>query len=554
MKRSSSTDSTRNLGPLIGAIDQGTSSSRFMVFSAHTAELVTYHQIPVLPDSDCTHKGWIQCDPMRLLSTVEECIERTIDNMEKLDLDPWDIVAIGITNQRESVILWDKNTGKPFYPAILWCDARTEDTTLKKLMSETPYWRHEYVRYNSGLPIHSYFSAIKVKWLMENVPEVRDAIKEKRVLFGTVDTWLLWNLAERIHVTDVTNASRTSLMNIETLEWDENLCSFFGIPMTILPEIRSCSEIYGPLSRGRLAGVPISGCIGDQQAALVGQKCLRPGEMKATYGTGCFILKNIGPKILHSRRGLLTTVAYKAGPDSLPVYALEGSISFAGGAVDWLRDCLGINLYELDNVEDSGDVYFVPAFSGLFSPHWRPDARGIIMGLNRFSSKEHIFRATLEAAAYQTRDILEAMYEEFNETDSPSSLLVDGGLTENGSAMQILSDILGIPVLKPSMSETTALGAAIMAGRAEGIEVWDTRLESPSTKITVDHFLPHMSREERHRRYEKWKNAVERSLSWTSLTPKMDMESRLFSSIPCTIFLMTGLILLIVSEKMKQSP
>ncbi|CAB4057177.1 glpK [Lepeophtheirus salmonis] len=391
MKRSSSTDSTRNLGPLIGAIDQGTSSSRFMVFSAHTAELVTYHQIPVLPDSDCTHKGWIQ---------------------------PGSLGHCGNRHNKSKRVC--HSLGQEHWETFLPCH------TLKLLIG--------------GM----------IKWLMENVPEVRDAIKEKRVLFGTVDTWLLWNLAERIHVTDVTNASRTSLMNIETLEWDENLCSFF--------------------CRGRLAGVPISGCIGDQQAALVGQKCLRPGEMKATYGTGCFILKNIGPKILHSRRGLLTTVAYKAGPDSLPV-------------LPW---------------------YQFP-FLVFFSPHWRPDARGIIMGLNRFSSKEHIFRATLEAAAYQTRDILEAMYEEFNETDSPSSLLVDGGLTENGSAMQILSDILGIPVLKPSMSETTALGAAIMAGRAEGIEVWDTRLESPSTKITVDHFLPHMSREERHRRYEKWK-------------------------------------------------
>eukprot|EP00096_Caligus_rogercresseyi_P002350 TRINITY_DN14466_c0_g1_i1.p1 TRINITY_DN14466_c0_g1~~TRINITY_DN14466_c0_g1_i1.p1 ORF type:complete len:397 (+),score=85.47 TRINITY_DN14466_c0_g1_i1:469-1659(+) len=394
---------------------------------------------------------------------------------------------------------------------------------------------------------------------MQNVASVQTAVAQGKALFGNVNTWLLWKLTgDSSHLTDVSNASRTSLMNIGTLEWDKVLCEFFGVPQSILPEIRSCSEIYGSLARGRLAGVPISGMIGDQMAALVGQKCLRSGEMKATYGTGGFILMNIGPKIQFSERGLLTTVAYKTGPDSLPVYALEGSISNAGGALDWLRDSLGIN-YSDDEVDESvdthndTDVCFVPGFSGLFAPHWRPDATGVIVGLHRYSSKEDIFRATLEAVAYQTRDVLEAFTEEEDVDSYPSFLLVDGWLTDSQLAMQTLADILGIPVHKPSMSETAALGAAIMAGRAEGVEVWDTRLESPSAKITVDRFLPRLSREERHAKYEKWKEALRRSLNWkTSSKPKMDPETRLLSSVPAAAFFLSSFLMLIIAEKWSQ--
>ena len=459
----------KDLGPLVCAIEQGTGSSRFLVFSANTAELITYHQIPI--KTLTPHQGWVEQDPKEILNTVKKCIDVTVDNLNKLDVDPVDIVALGVTNQRETTLVWDKLTGEPLHNAIVWLDTRTQDT-VQTLLNRLPRDQNSknYLQPLCGLPISTYFSALKLRWLLDHVPAVSEALAEDRLLFGTVDTWLIWNLTggadgDGIHMTDVTNASRTMLMNIETLKWDSFLCKFFKIPQSILPEIRSSSEIYAKLTTTALKGVPISGCLGDQQAALVGQNCFRPGQAKNTYGTGCFMLYNVGPGVVYSRHGLLSTVAYKLGKKQPAIYALEGSIAVAGAATRWLHEKMQM-IENVDDVElharkvdDNGDVFFVPAFSGLFAPHWRPDARGIICGLTQFSSREHLCRATLESVAFQTREILEAM-----EADSDldvNTLLVDGGMANNNLLMQLQADYLGIPILRPSMAETTALGAAI---------------------------------------------------------------------------------------------
>jgi glycerol kinase len=367
----------------------------------------------------------------------------------------------------------------------------------------------------------SYFSALKIKWLLENVPAVKSAVEEDRCLIGTVDSWLVWNLtggvSGGIHITDVTNASRTMLMNIHSLQWDPYLCDYFKIPGNLLPSIKSSSEIYGQLSRTVLQGVPISGILGDQQAALVGQMCFKAGQAKCTYGTGCFLLFNTGHKIVQSTHGLLTTVGYKMGPKAPAVYALEGSVGVAGAAIRWLRDNLGIasSYEELDemagSVKDSGGVYFVPAFSGLYAPYWRPDARGVICGLTEHSNRAHIARATYEAVSFQVKDILEAMNQEGGVP--LSSLQVDGGMTSNDGLMQLQADILGINTVRPSMSETTALGAAMAAGAAAGIDVWNIFSED-SNSIICDTFRPSIEQSEREERYWRWKEAVKRSYGW----------------------------------------
>ncbi|KAL1124512.1 hypothetical protein AAG570_001138, partial [Ranatra chinensis] len=466
------------------------------VFAANTAEVLTYHQIDIA--QICPREGWVEQDPEEILAKTRECIDKTIDNLRRLDISPEDIAAVGITNQRETTLVWDPTTGKPLYNAIVWLDMRTAET-VDKLLSRVKHKNPaECLKSACGLPVSTYFSATKLRWLIDNVPHVKTAIQEKRCLFGTVDSWLIWNLTGGIngglHITDVTNASRTMLMNIKTLQWDPSLCRFFDIPLHVLPTIKSSSEVYGYLYDTALRGVPISGCLGDQQSALVGQMCWKRGQAKNTYGTGCFLLYNTGTLLVKSNHGLLTTVGYKMGPNAPTVYALEGSIAVAGAAVRWLRD----NLCVLKDVAESkrlaeeapsiGEVFFVPAFSGLYAPYWRKDARSVICGMTEQTCKSHLVKAALEAVCFQTRDILESMSKDCGA--SLTRLLVDGGMTGNDYVMQLQADLCGIPVMRPLMTETTALGAAMAAGSAQGIDVWDLKNVQP---VPSDIFLPSIS-------------------------------------------------------------
>ncbi|XP_075214795.1 glycerol kinase 3-like [Lycorma delicatula] len=545
-------------GPLVGAIDEGTSSARFLVFSSKTAELLTYHQKEV--NQIFPREGWVEQDPIEILNVVKDCIEQTVENLRKLEINPSDIVATGITNQRETTIVWDPDTGKPLYNAIVWLDVRNTDT-VDKLLARVRDKNTEYLKTLCGLPLSTYFSALKMKWLLDNVPLVAKAVADRRCYFGTVDSWLIWNLTGGVngglHVTDVTNASRTMLMNIKTLQWDKSLCKFFGIPMHILPEIKSSSEIYGYLSDGSLKGIPISGCLGDQQSALVGQMCFLQGQAKNTYGTGCFLLYNTGTLLIQSTHGLLTTVAYKLGKKAPVVYALEGSIAVAGVGLRWLRD----NLKLLDNVAESGElaqkaknrgqVTFVPAFSGLYAPYWRKDARGVICGITEETSKENIILAALEAVCFQTCDILDAMNKDCG--IPLTRLLVDGGLTSNNFTMQMQADLCGIPVVRPIMAETTALGAAMAAGCAEGIEVWD--LVNMHT-VPSDVFFPTITDDAREVKYARWKKAIQRSLNWSLPTGKIQPErlslgQRIVASIPAGIFLITTAAILYTANRLQ---
>ncbi|XP_020903631.2 glycerol kinase isoform X1 [Exaiptasia diaphana] len=517
-KNSNMADSYKDFGPLVGAIDQGTSSSRFLLFASKTAELLAFHQVEF--DSIYPKEGWVEQDPKALLSSVYKCMEQTLQSCKELKINPADIKAVGITNQRETTVVWDRLSGEPLHNAIVWLDTRTK-STVERFVAANPKSTLETVRSLCGLPINTYFSAVKLKWLMDNSEKVKKAVDEKRCMFGTVDSWLLWNMtggvSGGIHVTDITNASRTMLMNLKTGSWDPFLCNFFGIPTTVLPTIKSSSEIYGKMVEGPLKGTPISGVLGDQQAALVGQMCFNKGEAKNTYGTGCFLLYNTGLEPVLSENGLLTTVAYKLGPGQPTVYALEGSVAIAGAAVKWLRDNLNMlkTSSEIESlaksVTSSAGVYFVPAFSGLYAPYWQMDARGIIIGLTQYTNKAHIARATLEAVCFQTRELLDAMNEDCG--IPLASLLVDGGMTANNLLMQLQADILGINVERPTMPETTALGAAMAAGAAKGIEVWELNPEDKS-QINTDVFKPAMDIKDRDGHYNKWKKAVKRCMKW----------------------------------------
>lgn len=549
-------DGAMDLGPLIGALDQGTSTTKFLVFAANTAELVTYHQVPV-----CTHApkvGFLEQDPMELIQGARQCIEATVANLIQLNVDPADVVAIGIANQRETTVVWDKITGKPFHDAIIWSDTRCLDI-VQDYMKRVPRKSNPLFHFQplNGLPFSSYFSVFKLRWLMDNVAEVRWALEQKRLLFGTIDTWLLWNLTRGddlevgddltgddngLHITDVTNASRTFLMNLETLQWDPYLLNFFDIPLEILPTIRSCSEIYGKIIGGSLDGVPISGMLGDQQAALVGQNCFQLGQVKNTCGSGCFMLYNVGPGIKLSDNGLISTVAFQLGPTARPFYALEGSIGVAGSALTWLKDNLNLvsDIKEIEKhaskVKTDVGVVVVPAFSGLLAPHWQPDARGLICGLSQYSSRDHVCRATLESVAFQTRDVLDKMK---MDCDCPiNSLLVDGGMSQSDLLIQLQADILGIPIKRPSMAETTALGAAVAAGIADGVDVWD--LQSLG-EVSYDTFYPMISEEIREVKMEKWRTAIRKTMAWEYHSEQdMNQTSQttrsINASIPLTLF------------------
>nr|XP_041574468.1 glycerol kinase isoform X2 [Taeniopygia guttata] len=509
-----------SLGPLVGAIDQGTSSTRFLVFNAETAELLSHHQVEL--KQEFPREGWVEQDPMEILNSVYECVEKTCEKMNELNINIANIRAIGVTNQRETTVVWDKTTGEPLYNAIVWLDLRTQ-STVERLLKRIPGKNKTFSKFKTGLPLSTYFSAVKLRWLLDNVEEIKKAVEDGRALFGTIDSWLIWSLTGGknggIHCTDVTNASRTMLFNIHSLEWDPDLCKFFDIPMEILPTVRSSSEIYGVMDSGALTGVPISGCLGDQHAALVGQMCFKDGQAKNTYGTGCFLLCNTGQKSVFSEHGLITTIAYKMGRDNPAFYALEGSVAIAGAVVRWLRDNLGIakTAEEVEKLaEDVGTsygCYFVPAFSGLYAPYWEPSARGIICGLTQFTNKNHIAFAALEAVCFQTREILDAMNKDCG--IPLNQLQVDGGMTNNKILMQLQSDILCIPVVKPSMTETTALGAAMAAGAAKGIEVWSLD-PGDLTAVTCERFEPQINPEESEYRYARWKKAVMKSMGWES--------------------------------------
>ncbi|XP_051752487.1 glycerol kinase isoform X2 [Ctenopharyngodon idella] len=545
------------LGPLVAAIDQGTSSTRFLVFNAKTAELLSHHQVEI--KQSFPKEGWVEEDPKEILQSVYECMDRTCEKLTQLNIDISNIKAIGVTNQRETTLVWDKETGEPLYNAIVWLDLRTQ-STVERLINKTPGRNKNHLKHKTGLPISTYFSAVKLRWLMDNVEKVHEAVLSHRAMFGTVDSWLIWCLTGGkkggVHCTDVTNASRTMLFNIHTLDWDPELCTYFDIPMEILPKVRSSSEIYGlmkissNLKSGPLTGVPISGCLGDQSAALVGQMCFKDGQAKNTYGTGCFLLKNVGTKPVMSDHGLLTTVAYKLGRDKPACYALEGSVAIAGAVVRWLKDNLGIIQTSTELEKLAADVgtsygcYFVPAFSGLYAPYWEPSARGIICGLTQFTNRSHLAFAALEAVCFQTREILDAMNQDSG--IHLSQLQVDGGMTSNRLLMQLQADILCIPVVKPSMPETTALGAAMAAGAAEGVSVWSLNPED-LTEVTSEKFEPQINPEESELRYARWKKAVQRAMNWETTEPvnNGNEETSIFSSVPLGFYILGSMFMLI---------
>jgi len=486
------------------AIDQGTTSTRCILFdrSSH-----------LLASTQCEHQqiypqpGWVEHDPLEIWRNTELLIAKLL---EKTGLQRIDIAAIGITNQRETIVVWDRVSGKPLFNSIVWQDTRTSDLCERLAESSgRDQWRSI-----TGLPIATYFSGPKLQWLLNSDPSLRRRIIEGDVLCGTIDTWLIWNLTGGMHVTDPTNASRTLLMNLETLNWDDRLLSAMDIPRDWLPEIRTSSEIYGH-AKGLLEGVPVAGNLGDQQAALFGQTCFEVGQLKNTYGTGCFMLLNTGERPHASNHGLLTTVAYKL-PNQPPIYALEGSVAVAGSLIQWIRDNLGLIKASNDieplakSVQDNGGVYIVPAFSGLFAPYWRDDARGVITGLTAYANKGHIARAALEATAFQSAELLHALRE-----DTQSGIFqlnVDGGMVINHTLMQFQADLLNMRVIRPKVLETTALGAAYIAGLAVGY--W-SNLDELKDLNQIDHIWePQMEGDRRTKLMRAWTKAVERSFDW----------------------------------------
>jgi glycerol kinase len=504
------------MADFVAAVDQGTTSTRCMIFD-HGGNEIAKHQLEhtqILPRS-----GWVEHNPVEIWERTSAVIQTALNTR---NLGASDLAALGITNQRETTLVWNRRTGRPYGNAIVWQDTRTDRIATELERSGAG----EVIRQKAGLPPATYFSGGKLKWMLDTVDGLRADAERGDAIFGTADTWVLWNLTGGtdggVHVTDVTNASRTMLMNLETMAWDDELLSFFGVPRAMLPEIRPSSspEPYGlTLRNGPVRGeIPLTGDLGDQQAATVGQVCFSVGEAKNTYGTGNFLLLNTGTELVRSKSGLLTTVAYQFG-DQDPVFALEGSIAVTGAAVQWLRDQLGIISGAAESedlarrVTDSGGIYFVPAFSGLFAPYWRSDARGAVVGLSRFNTSAHLARATLESICYQSRDVVEAM-----ERDSGvhlDVLKVDGGVTANDLCMQLQADILGVPVSRPVVAETTALGAAYAAGLATGF--WSGPEELRANWNESKRWQPTWNAEQREEGYAGWKKAVQRTLDWVDV-------------------------------------
>jgi glycerol kinase len=487
----------------IGAIDQGTTSTRFILFN-HKSNKVASHQIEhkqIFPKA-----GWVEHDPLEIWRNTQKIIAETIN---KAIISEDQIAAIGITNQRETTVIWNKNTGKPYYNAIVWQDTRT-NKICRSLENKKDLFQQK-----TGLPIATYFSGPKIKWLLDNVKGLREAAENGEAIFGNMDSWIVWNLTKGKHITDVTNASRTMLMNLQTLDWDDELLKTLDIPRKMLPKICSSSEIYGKTKTTFKNEIPISGILGDQQAALFGQTCFQKGDVKNTYGTGCFILLNTGNEICPSKNGLITTVGYQI-KDQKPVYALEGSVAIAGSLIQWIRDNFSLitessEINELaEKVHDNGGVYFVPAFSGLFAPYWNSEARGTIIGLTHFVNKSHLARSVLEATAFQTRDVFEAMQKDYGL--DINELRVDGGMTASKLLMQFQADILNASVIMPVIAETTALGAAYAAGLAVGF--WKNKKELQNNWKEKKIWKPSMTEKNRSKFYSKWQKAVKRSLNW----------------------------------------
>jgi len=490
-------------GLFIAAIDQGTTSSRCIVFD-RAGRIVAVDQREhrqLFP-----RPGWVEHDPVEIWQNVQSCVHNAL---ARAGIAASDLAAIGITNQRETTVLWDRRTGEPVHPAIVWQDTRTDELVTR--LSEDGGQRRFADR--CGLPLATYFSGPKIRWLLDAHPELRGRAEAGEVLFGTMDTWLIWNLTGE-HVTDVTNASRTMLMNLSTVDWDDTLLDAIGVPRAMLPRIRPSSEVYGRAG-GPLHGVPVAGALGDQQAALFGQTCFDPGEAKCTYGTGAFLLLNTGTAPTVSRSGLITTAAFQLGAQP-PVYALEGSIAVAGSLIQWLRD--GLNLItrasDVDelarSVPDSGGAVIVPAFSGLFAPHWRSDARGVIAGLTGFVTKAHLARAALEATAWQVREVVDAMAEDTGL--AMAELRVDGGMTASEVLLQVQADVLDRPVVRPQVTETTCLGAAYAAGLAVGF--WPDLDSLRANWAAESTWRPEMTAERRDAEYARWHKAVARTLDW----------------------------------------
>ena len=502
----------------VGAIDQGTTSTRFIVFDHSGAEVaieqVEHRQIYPRP-------GWVEHDPLEILARCREVIR---GGLARAGIGAGDLAAVGIANQRETTVVWDRRTGQPVYNAIVWQDTRT-DGFIAELARDGGQDRF---RSRVGLPLATYFSGPKIRWVLDNVPGARARAEAGDLLFGTIDSWVIWNLtggaagagtgsgrsAEGVHVTDVSNASRSMLMNLRTLDWDADMLAVMGVPRSMLPSIRASSEVYGE-AVGDLAGVPVAGDLGDQQAALFGQTCFEPGEVKNTYGTGCFMLLNTGTEPVASKSGLLTTLGYRIGTEPAR-YALEGSIAIAGALVQWLRDNMGLirSSDEIETlartVDDNGGVYFVPAFSGLFAPYWRSDARGVIAGLTRYVNRGHIARAALESTAWQTREVLDAMNADSGV--AVTALKVDGGMVRNELLMQFQADVVGVPVIRPKVAETTALGAAYAAGLAVGF--WSAIDDLRANWASDREWRPTMDPARREKEYRLWKKAVTRTFDW----------------------------------------
>lgn len=490
------------------AIDQGTTSTRCMIFD-HGGRVVSVDQRE--HEQIYPKPGWVEHDPKEIWLRTQGVIDGALS---KGGVDPSDIAAVGVTNQRETTVVWDRNTGEPVYNAIVWQDTRT-DKICDELAADGGQDRF---RAKVGLPLATYFSGPKIRWILENVEGAAAKAEAGDLAFGNIDTWVIWNLTGGpnggVHVTDVTNASRTMLMDLSTLDWDDEILGVMGVPRSILPQIRSSSEVYGE-AVGSLAGIPVAGDLGDQQAATFGQVCFDPGSAKNTYGTGNFMLLNTGTELVPSKSGLLTTVCYKIG-DSDAVYALEGSIAITGALVQWLRDNLGMigTSSEVEDlaktVDDNGGIYIVPAFSGLFAPYWKSNARGVIAGLTRYVNKGHIARAALEATAWQTREVLDAM-----NNDSGvdlQELKVDGGMVGNELLMQFQADVLGVPVIRPAVAETTSLGAAYAAGLATGF--WSEVDDLRENWVKDKEWTPQMDAERREAEYAQWKKAVTRTFDW----------------------------------------
>ncbi|MCP9946392.1 glycerol kinase GlpK [Streptomyces somaliensis] len=499
----------RGTGPFVAAVDQGTTSSRCIVFDrdGRVVSVAQKEHRQILP-----RPGWVEHDAAEIRANVREVVDGAV---AEAGVTAADVRAVGITNQRETTLLWDRRTGEPVHNAIVWQDTRT-DALCRELGRNVGQDRF---RRETGLPLASYFAGPKVRWLLDNVEGLRERAERGEILFGTMDSWIVWNLTGGAdggrHVTDVTNASRTMLMNLHTMEWDERILRSMEVPAAILPEIRSSAEVYGRVRGGALDGVPVASALGDQQAALFGQTCFAEGEAKSTYGTGTFMLMNTGGRVINSYSGLLTTVGYRIGGEA-PVYALEGSIAVTGSLVQWMRDQMGLigTAAEIEplalSVEDNGGAYFVPAFSGLFAPYWRSDARGVIAGLTRYVTKAHLARAVLEATAWQTREISDAMVRDSGV--ELAALRVDGGMTSNNLLMQILSDVLGVPVVRPVVAETTCLGAAYAAGLAVGF--WPDTDALRSNWRRDSEWTPRMDAGTRDREYANWLKAVERTMGW----------------------------------------